>query len=54
MLRVLTSNNGEKCVSCTAGGRYVTIVTTAITTNGIYLVLNMDLKNTGRKNHHHQ
>lgn len=45
MLRVLTSNNGEKCVSCIAGGRYyVTIVTTAITTNGLYLVLNLDLK----------
>lgn len=33
MLRVVTSSNKEKFVSCTAGGRYVTVVTTAITTN---------------------
>lgn len=43
-LRVATSNNKEKFVSCIAGGRYVTVVTTAITTSGMYLVLNLDLK----------
>lgn len=54
MLRVLTSNNKEKCEGCKAWGRYyVTIVTTAITFNPpdtCYLVLNLDLKKYWEKN----